>query len=424
MIDILFSAQAILGQVLSGRSLSASISGGASSVRLEGRSSAAAKNAVYGSLRHFGFLDFAIKHLMRQENPQIKALLVVAIYELEFTGAPSHAVVNAAVDCAAKMQLGGLKKLVNGVLRSYLRKSEEIKSSAKENLVATLGHPTWWINKLTNQYGQKKAEEIMLASFIHPPLALRVNTRKISPQDYKNTLASSARSWRAPGISGASEAIILEKPVPVSEIPGFSQGLASVQDVGAQLAAEILDLHDGQRVLDACAAPGGKSTHILERASVSLLCLDQDHLRMKRVKENLQRLGHRAKTLVTDAANLDAWWDGKPFDRILVDAPCTGSGVVRRNPDIKWIRREEDLHSFSEQQQKLLSSLWKALTKGGKLLYVTCSIFQEENEHQVEWFLKKHPNAEIAAYHGKDIGHNLTPNRDHDGFFHALLEKK
>jgi len=147
-------------------------------------------------------------------------------------------------------------------------------------------------------------------------------------------------------------------------------------------------------------------------------------LRMKRVKENLQRLGHRAKTRVADAANLDAWWDGKPFDRILVDAPCTGSGVVRRNPDIKWIRREEDFHSFSEQQQKLLSSLWKVLTKGGKLLYVTCSIFQEENEHQVEWFLKKHPDADIAAYHGKDIGYNLTPNKDHDGFFHALLEKK
>jgi 16S rRNA (cytosine967-C5)-methyltransferase len=211
--------------------------------------------------------------------------------------------------------------------------------------------------------------------------------------------------------------------MPVELLPGFVEGMVSVQDAGAQMSAPLLDLQPGQSVVDACAAPGGKTGHICELADVRLTALDQDSLRLRRVRENLDRLGYDARVRCADAADLDAWWDGNPVDRVLVDAPCSASGVVRRHPDIKWLRREQDIQEFARQQSRLLEAMWKVVIGGGKLLYVTCSVFREENQEQVERFLARHSDSRQLERPAASEGNLLLPTEDHDGFFHALFEK-
>ena len=219
-----------------------------------------------------------------------------------------------------------------------------------------------------------------------------------------------------------SQAVLLRKPLPVEQLPGFAQGLVSVQDYGAQFAAELLDVADGMRVLDACCAPGGKTSHILELATVDMLALDHDSSRLQRVQSNLDRLQLRAALKAGDAANPALWWDGKPFDRILADVPCTASGIVRRHVDIKWLRREVDVEGFARQQALILQSLWQLLAKGGKLLYATCSIFHEENQAQINRFLEQHKDAAQLVQTHPENG-QLIPCAEHDGFFYALLQK-
>jgi 16S rRNA (cytosine967-C5)-methyltransferase len=217
-------------------------------------------------------------------------------------------------------------------------------------------------------------------------------------------------------------ALQLLAPVPVDRLPGFAAGALSVQDAGAQQAARLMDLHEGQRVLDACAAPGGKTAHMLELAHVELTALDDDADRLRRVSANLERLGLEADIRCADAGDLDAWWDGEAFDRVLLDAPCSASGVVRRHPDIKWLRRPADIPGFARQQQRLLDALWKVLAPGGKLLYATCSIFREENQEGIDRFLARRPDARpCGAMPGQ--GGLLLPNEEHDGFYYALLQK-
>ena len=214
-------------------------------------------------------------------------------------------------------------------------------------------------------------------------------------------------------------------PRPVAEVPGFSEGEVSVQDVGAQWGARLLDVADGQRVLDACAAPGGKTGHLLELADVDLLALDNDSARLARIRENLDRLGAQATLRCADAADPDSWWDGRPFQRILLDAPCSASGVARRHPDIRWNRRPSDLAKLAAQQAALLNGLWQVLETSGKLLYATCSVFREENESTVEAFLARQPDARIAQFQpGAPDGGRIMPDDDRDGFFYALLEKR
>ena len=217
-------------------------------------------------------------------------------------------------------------------------------------------------------------------------------------------------------------ALTLLRPVPVEQLPGFGQGMVSVQDAGAQFAARLLDLGDGMRVLDACAAPGGKTAHMLELADVDLTALDTDPVRLARVNSNLERLGLSAHLACADAAATEAWWDTRTFDRVLLDAPCTASGVVRRHPDIKWLRQPGDIRRFAEQQQRLLEALWKVLARGGKLLYVTCSIFMEENQERIGGFVARHPDAHtLGAMPGRDG--LLLPDNEHAGFYFALLQK-
>jgi 16S rRNA (cytosine967-C5)-methyltransferase len=258
----------------------------------------------------------------------------------------------------------------------------------------------------------------------HPPMTLRVNQRQTSAADFVSKLEAEGIASQALG----ANAITLDKPIPVDRIPGFSAGEASVQDYAAQVAGYALDLKDGQRVLDACCAPGGKTGQILELADVDLVAVDNDETRIARTQSNIERLKLKATLLIGDAAKSADWWDGKPFDRILADVPCTASGIVRRHVDIKWLRREADIASFTKQQALILPSLWQVLAKGGKLLYVTCSVFQEENQRQIDNFLKTHSDAEQLSLDTPLAGLSLNngqlqPSAQHDGLFYALLQK-
>jgi 16S rRNA (cytosine967-C5)-methyltransferase len=297
---------------------------------------------------------------------------------------------------------------------------------SKTNEVAHYSYPQWWINKLKTQYPDYW-QSILVTGNQHPPMTLRVNTKKVSIEDYLQLLARQDVVASQVG----EQAVILTKPIQVEKVPGFTDGVVSVQDYGAQLAAKLLGAQAGMRILDACCAPGGKTGHVLELADADMTALDNDETRLQRVQSNLDRLKLKANLLVGDAASAD-WYDGKPFDRILADVPCTASGIVRRHVDIKWLRREADVASFAAQQAKILPSLWQMLAKGGKLLYVTCSIFHEENQGQIDRFLQNNADAmqlpleELLSHSQTNITHitgQLIPTTAHDGFFYALLQK-
>lgn len=392
----------------------------------------AAADLSYGTLRFYGEIDTYLKQLLEKPltDERLHAVLLVAIYQLLHDKADAFTVVNQAVHAVSQlkrpMAKSWAKGLVNAILRNFLRQKEVLNVQSKTNEVATYSYPQWWINKLKTQYSEHW-QNILAIGNQHPPMTLRVNTKKISVQDYLQLLARQETEASHLG----AQAVELKKPIAVDKIPGFTDGVVSVQDYGAQLAAQLLDVQANMRVLDACCAPGGKTGHILELAEVQMTALDSDETRLQRVQGNLDRLNLKASLLVGDAASTD-WYDGKPFDRILADVPCTASGIVRRHVDIKWLRRESDVASFVAQQAKILPNLWQMLAKGGQLLYVTCSVFDEENQRQIDQFLKNHtdasqlpldaalnnPQANITHINGQ-----LIPSNAHDGFFYALLQK-
>ena len=377
----------------------------------------ALQDIVYGSLRRLGRLDAWLDALLERPltDPQLGWLLRVALYQLAYTRAPAHAVVHNAVAAAGE---GWRRGLANAVLRNFQRRRGELEKLADGAPRGRWSHPDWWIDKLKNQYPQQW-EGMLEASLMHPPFTLRVNARHGDVAAYLARLAEAGIVARQTG----PDAVTLDKALPVHALPGFDEGHVSVQDAGAQWAARLLDAQPGERVLDACAAPGGKTGHILERADVDLVALDVDAARLARVQENLDRL-HLAATLIEgDASQPDAWWDGRPFDRVLADVPCSAAGVVRRNPDIKWLRRPEDIAQFAAQQAVMLEALWRVLAPGGTLLYATCSIFDEENDAQVRAFLAKHADAERRPLPEPIPDGALLPTADHDGFFYALLRK-
>jgi 16S rRNA (cytosine967-C5)-methyltransferase len=287
-------------------------------------------------------------------------------------------------------------------------------------------YPQWWIDTIRSAYPDDVAA-ILEAGNVRPPMTLRVNLRKIALEPYRSMLLEAGMQAETIG----DVALRLGQPVAVDKLPGFAQGLVSVQDLAAQYAASLLDVSDGLRVLDACAAPGGKSAHILERAQVDLTAIDRDEQRLSRVSATFERLGlSGAHVRGADVADLAQWWDGGAFDRILLDAPCSGSGIVRRHPDIKWLRRPEDVPALAAQQRGLLEALWRTLARGGKLLYSTCSVFPAENHAQVSVFLRAHSDARLLPLsgipEGPEIGNikgQLLPGPRHDGFFYALLQK-
>lgn len=392
----------------------------------------AAADLSYGTLRFYGEIDTYLKQLLEKPltDERLHAVLLVAIYQLLHDKADAFTVVNQAVHAVSQlkrpMAKSWAKGLVNAILRNFLRQKEVLNVQSKTNEVATYSYPQWWINKLKTQYSEHW-QNILAIGNQHPPMTLRVNTKKISVHDYLQLLAR--QEFEASHLG--AQAVELKKPIAVDKIPGFTDGVVSVQDYGAQLAAQLLDVQADMRVLDACCAPGGKTGHILELAEVQMTALDSDETRLQRVQSNLDRLNLKAALLVGDAAATD-WYDGKPFDRILADVPCTASGIVRRHVDIKWLRRESDVASFVAQQAKILPNLWQMLAQGGQLLYVTCSVFDEENQRQIDQFLKNHtdasqlsldtalnnPQANITHINGQ-----LIPSNAHDGFFYALLQK-
>lgn len=410
----LIAAQAVR-QVLSGRNLNLALE----ELRphhFTPQQRAIAQDLSFGALRWLTRLEALLAQLLEKplSEENVHDLLLVALYQLEYSKNAPHAVVDNAVQAAAQLKKPWAKGLVNAVLRNFLRRREALLARLPADFSIRQSWPAWWVEVLQKQYPQDW-ERILTTGNTRPPMTLRVNRRKASTQDALRLLAEAGLSATALGETG----LLLEKPCPVDKLPGFFEGLVSLQDFGAQQAALLLDVKDGMRVLDACSAPGGKTAHLLELADIDLQALDSDAGRLRKVADNLDRLGLHACLKAADAATPADWWDGRPFDRILADVPCTASGIVRRHPDIKWLRRESDIAGFQNQQENILKGLWSTLAKGGKLLYATCSVFAQENQGQIQRFLEATTDARAVP----GVQNQLLPCDQHDGFFYALLEK-
>lgn len=414
------AAQAI-GQVFAGRNLTQVLeSTWHMQPQLTPQQRAITQDLSYGALRHYGQLQAILAQLLERklDDERVHHLLLVALYQLVHGKTSEYAVVDHAVKAAAKLKKPWAKGLVNAVLRNFLRRREVLLAKVGEDDVSRYSYPRWWVSRLKAQYPERW-ESVLEAGNQRPPMTLRVNRRHGTPAQYQVRLADAGIAAHVLGQS----AIVVEQPLPVDRLPGFSEGVVSMQDYGAQFAASLLDVRDGMRVLDACCAPGGKTGHILELADVEMTAVDSDADRIARTRSNLVRLGLAADLRIGDAGNPFDWWDGeRKFDRILADVPCSASGIVRRHVDIKWLRREQDLRLFATQQAAILRGLWPALEIGGKLLYATCSVFAEENQHQVDAFLQEQSNARQLPLPGLENG-QLLPCTEHDGFFYALLEK-
>lgn len=414
----LTAAAGVIAATLGGRTVDDALA----SANLSGVLRAAAQDLAYGALRAYGRGDFFLTRLMARPvaAPAVRGLLLAALYRLDARPDDAHTTVDQAVQAAAGMARGKFKALVNGVLRNFLRSRESLAAAAAADAVASSQHPRWWLDLLRSAYPEAWPA-IAAAGNERPPMTLRINRRQLpSAQAYVDELAAAGIVARALG----DWAVRLERPVPVESLPGFTQGRVSVQDWGAQRAAVLLDVVPGQRALDACAAPGGKTGHLLELADLELTSLELDATRAARITDNLARLGLTAQVKVADCRQTDAWWDGRPFDRILADVPCSASGVVRRHPDIKWLRRPADIGGFADCQREILEVLWRVLAPGGKMLYATCSLFPRENEDQVAAFVTRHDDALRLPTAGNDNQWQLLPSADHDGFFYALLAKR
>jgi 16S rRNA (cytosine967-C5)-methyltransferase len=413
-------AAAAVQDVRSGRALTESLAQRLPALPAEARP--AVQAIAFDALRGLGLAQALKRGLAPRPVPdaQVDALLLVALHALaepQPVHAP-HTLVDQAVQAVAALPQGQrYKSLVNGVLRTFLREREARLAEALRDPAARYNYPAWWIARVRRHYPDAW-EAILAAGNERPPMTLRVNRRRFTAADYRAQLEAAGIAVAA----AAGDALVLAEAVAVDALPGFRDGACSVQDVGAQQATAFLDVRDGMRVLDACAAPGGKTTHLLETADLELLALDSDARRLPRVQENLDRLGLSATLLAADAARTADWWDGRPFDRILLDAPCTASGIVRRHPDIRWLRRESDIAQLAEQQSALLAALWPLLAPGGKLLYVTCSIFPEEGLEQAHRFATAAAHAHPLPTPGQLLPQSTSV--PHDGFFHALFEKR
>jgi 16S rRNA (cytosine967-C5)-methyltransferase len=410
------AAQAVAA-VIGGRNLDVALA----ALKLAPTARPAVMDLSYGALRCHGRGDFFLARLIERPlaDPVARGLLLAAQYRLEERPEDAHTTVDQAVTAAAGLARGKYKALVNAVLRNFLRRRDELEAAAQADEVARWQHPRWWLEKLRAAYPERW-QEIAAAGNERPPMTLRVNTRRTTTTDFHAELTAAGIASRRLG----NAAIRLDKPLPIERMPGFADGRVSVQDWGAQQAAPLLDARPGMRVLDACAAPGGKSAHLLELADLALTAIDVDATRASRIDENLCRLGLGAEVRVADCRDLAAWWDDRSFDRILADVPCSASGVIRRHPDIKWLRRPGDIAGFAATQREIINALWRTLAPGGKMLYATCSLFAEENGEQVAAFVARHTDAQRLPIRGENNEWQLTPNTDQDGFYYALIAKR
>lgn len=417
--------------VLDGRSLTEALAD------VDGGLRPATQAVSFHAMRYLGWADAVGRELVqRYPNVLFESLLLVSLTLLKAEGEAAaalpgmpvyapHTVVDQAVTAAARSRsLASFKGLLNACLRRFLRERTILDAAVADSPEAEWNHPGWWVKQLRVAY-PRQWQDVLRAANVPAPLTLRVNRRRASREQVLAAFHDAGLAAEAVGAAG----LVLATPRPVTQLPGFAEGWWSVQDAGAQLAAKLLAPKDGMRVLDACAAPGGKTAHLLELADIDLLALDADADRLARVGQNLDRLGlagEQVRLRAADAADLDAWWDGQPFDAVLADVPCTASGIVRRHPDIRWLRRENDLRRTAALQARILDALWRTVAPGGRLLYVTCSVFPIEGTRQALEFLQRHPEATRLDAPGQllPVAVDATPAAQHDGFFYALFAKQ
>ncbi|PLQ01878.1 16S rRNA (cytosine(967)-C(5))-methyltransferase RsmB [Cupriavidus pauculus] len=446
--QMLGAAAAVRG-VHEGAALPQAIEDVATHLRLDRVRDAATRGAIqdlaYRSVRLFGTTRALVTQLVtRPPGALVDSLLAVAL-ALLIEGEEGHGgkvgrggysdftVVDQAVSAAAsEPKTAHARGLVNAVLRRFLRERKALMPKIMQDEEARWNLPSWWLAQLRRAYPD---QWMALAESVNerPPMTLRVNPKRISVQAYLQELANAGLAGTAVG----EQAVRLARAFPVSQIPGFAEGDVSVQDAGAQLAAPLCEVSDGMRVLDACAAPGGKTGHLLELADIHVTAVESDAQRAARIHDNLARLGQRAEVIVGDASRPKDWWDGQPFDRILADVPCSASGIVRRHPDIRWLRRESDVAKLMTEQRRIVSQLWPLLKRGGILVYVTCSIFPTEGEEQALWFGAQLPDAIRLQAPGQLLPGIKAPETtgsgtageaslpsDHDGFYYARFQKR
>ena len=390
----------------------------------------------YGVLRYLPELEHDVRALMQKpltgKQRVFHFLLLVGVYQIKYMRIPDHAAVSETVAATSALKNSHMKSLVNGVLRNFVRARESLVSDKpKKNLPDALqyNHPGWFIKQVQQSYPDKW-QQILTANQQKPPMWLRANQQHHTSADYQKLLTTAEISVNF--VDPLSQAIELTRPCDVTKLPGFDQGWVSVQDGAAQQAARLLDCQRGDLVLDCCAAPGGKTCHILEQTPdiAAMTAIDVEASRLVRVEENFTRLGLTAKVITGDAANAKTWWQGQQFDRILLDAPCSGTGVIRRHPDIKWLRKASDIDALVILQQQILKETWSLLKPGGTLLYATCSILPQENSEQIKHFLNGNSDAKLLSIDcaNKDnkeaTGWQLLPGeKNMDGFYYAKLLK-
>jgi len=435
--DVRIVAAKTLAQVFQ-HNLSLSALLGDAEQQVSGKDKGLLKELCFGSLRWFPRLNVILKHLLtkplKSKDSDILALLLIGLYQLDFTRIPDHAAISATVEAAKGIKKHWATKLINGILRRYQREKETLLENLASDPVFASAHPLW-LQRAIRAAWPEQAEQILTTNNLHPPLTLRVNPALCRRDEKLTQLAQQQLPACATQFSHSG--ITLEKPTDILQLPGFDRGELSVQDEAAQLAADLLQLQPGLRVLDACCAPGGKTGHILERQPdlAQLVALDSDSKRLQRVEENLQRLTFRQpqvpQLVCGDATKPDQWWDRTPFDRILIDVPCSGTGVIRRHPDIKLLRKPADIDKLAQLQLAILSTLWDLLKPGGIVVYATCSIMPRENSQVIEAFIADHPDATcdpLAVDWGlaQTCGQQLLPlsASGHDGFYYARLRKR
>ncbi|MBV9575215.1 MAG: 16S rRNA (cytosine(967)-C(5))-methyltransferase RsmB [Gammaproteobacteria bacterium] len=430
MTNLRLIAARIINQVTEGASLSDVLEPAVSALK-DHRDRAFVQAICYGVCRFYSRLDLKLSRLltkpMKEKDSDIHALLLVGLYQLSDMRVPPHAAVAETVAAAKKSGKSWAQGLVNAILREYLRHQKEIDDVSAEP-EAQYAHPDWWIEAIEKAWPEAW-QAILEANNALPPFSLRVNQQHLSRENYLALLATKQIS--ADRLPETECGVMLASPLSVEQLPGFTTGDVSVQDGAAQLAAELFDLKKGLRVLDACAAPGGKLTHLLEKEpDLTLIAIEKEAKRIVSIRENLLRLKLNAQCICADAAHTTQWWDGIHFDRILLDAPCSASGVVRRHPDIKLLRLPEDIPVLAKTQLHLLQTLWPLLKPGGILVYATCSIFPEENTEVATQFLAMHPEAveeKLIVSWGLPciVGRQILPGMHHmDGFYYARFKKK
>ncbi len=366
------------------------------------------------------FLDRPVDRL----KPEIQILILLGIYQLRYTRIPAHAAIHATVECAVSLRVSRARGLINAILREYQRGNEQ--GLLTDNKTTRYAHPGWMLDIIRADWPDDW-RRVLQNNNQQAPMVLRLDMEHTSREEYLELLGSAGVEAR--GHKYAPAGIVLKKAVAVDELPGFAQGLVSVQDAAAQLAVPLLEATHRHRVLDACAAPGGKTAHILQQARpAELVAMDYSPQRLEKLKVLLERVHRSAEIVVGDAASPEDWWDGKYFDRILLDVPCSASGVIRRHPDIKHIRSLSAVHEIVQRQARILDAVWCLLRRGGRIVYVTCSVFKSENKDQIEKFLQRHGNAILKpieeAWGRGQPGCQILPGESGmDGFYFAILEK-